>query len=174
MDFGPLLESDRAQTYVRTLRLKVKPEGCAWLNSAAIETNRVWNWANEVSSKAAQPYVGPRRFLSAYDLDKLAAGATRYFERIGSDTIQRIDAEYATRRKQSKKRQLRWRKSYGKRRSRETELTGGQEVEMRQLCPRRGGGLVAVPACGVSSEACGGPESGSGDRFWPQRHRSHE
>jgi hypothetical protein len=28
---------------VRTLRLKVKPEGYAWLNRAAIEINQVWN-----------------------------------------------------------------------------------------------------------------------------------
>jgi len=29
------------QPRIRTLRLKVKPEGCAWLNKAAIEVNQV-------------------------------------------------------------------------------------------------------------------------------------
>jgi putative transposase len=55
--------------------------------------------------------------LSAYDLDKLTAGATAYFERIGSETIQRVNAEFATRRKQFKRTKLRWRNSRGSRRA---------------------------------------------------------
>jgi putative transposase len=50
-------------------------------------------------------------------LDKLTAGATDYFERIGSETIQRVNAEFATRRKQFKKAKLRWRVSKGAKRS---------------------------------------------------------
>jgi hypothetical protein len=34
------------QPWVRTLRLKVKREGYAWLNAAAIEVNQVWNFSN--------------------------------------------------------------------------------------------------------------------------------
>jgi putative transposase len=92
---------------VRTLRLKVKPEGYAWLNRASIE----------VSHKAARPYVGASRWLGAYDLDKLTAGATEFFAHIGSDTIQRVNAEFATRRKQFKRTKLRWRTSFGSKRS---------------------------------------------------------
>jgi putative transposase len=102
---------------IRTLRLKVKPQSYAWLNAAAIEINQVWNYANEVSAKAARPFAGLPKWLSAYDLDKLTAGATEYFEHIGADTIQRVNAEFATRRKQFKKPQLRWRVSRGARRS---------------------------------------------------------
>jgi putative transposase len=102
---------------IRTLRLKVKPESYPWLNSAAIEVNQVWNYANEVSGRAARPFAGPPKWLSAYDLDKLSAGATEYFEHIGSDTIQRVNAEFATRRIQFKKVRLRWRISQGARRS---------------------------------------------------------
>jgi hypothetical protein len=40
---------------IRTLRLKVKSEAYPWLNAAAVEVNRVWNYANEVSAKAAHP-----------------------------------------------------------------------------------------------------------------------
>ena len=76
---------------VRTLRLKVKREGYAWLNAAAIEVNQVWNWANATSYKAARPFAGPSVWLSGYDLDKLSAGASQYFEHIGSETIQRIN-----------------------------------------------------------------------------------
>jgi len=102
---------------IRTLRLKVKPDSYPWLNAAAAETNQVWNYANEVSAKAARPFAGPPRWLSGYDLNKLTAGATEYFEHIGSGTIQRINAEFATRRQQFKKIKLRWRVSRGAKRS---------------------------------------------------------
>jgi putative transposase len=106
------------QHCVRTLRLKVKREGYAWLDAAAIEVNQVWNYANATSYKAARPFAGTAKWLSAFDLDKLTAGATEYFERIGSDTIQRVNAEFATRRRQFKRAKLRWRVSKGCKRSR--------------------------------------------------------
>jgi putative transposase len=99
------------------MRLKVKREGYAWLNAAASEVNQVWNWANSTCYKAARPFAGPSVWLSGYDLDKLSAGASQYFEHIGSETIQRINAEYATRLRQFKKVKLRWRVSGGSKRS---------------------------------------------------------
>jgi putative transposase len=107
----------KIQHSIRTLRLKVKAEGYAWLNEAAVEVNQVWNFANATGYKAARPFVGPSKWLTAYDLDKLTAGATEHFGRIGSETIQRINAEFATRRKQFKKAKLRWRPSRGSRRA---------------------------------------------------------
>ena len=107
----------RIQHCVRTLHLKVRAEGYAWLNAAAIEVNQVWNYANATSYKAARPFAGPPRWLTAFDLDKLSAGATECFERIGADTIQRVNAEFATRRNQFKKAKLRWRVSQGSKRS---------------------------------------------------------
>jgi len=103
--------------HIRTLRLKVKAEGYAWLNAAAIEVNQVWNFANASSYKAARPFAGPPKWLTAFDLDKLTAGASKCFERIGSDTIQRVNAEYATRRQQFKRSRLNWRVSKGAKRS---------------------------------------------------------
>jgi putative transposase len=102
---------------IRTLRLKVKTESYPWLNAAAVEINQVWNWANATSYKAARPFAGPGKWLSGFDLDKLAAGATEYFDHIGADTIQRVNAEFATRRRQYKKAKLRWRVSRGAKRS---------------------------------------------------------
>jgi putative transposase len=99
------------------LRLKVKAEGYAWLNAAAIEVNQVWNYANATSYKAARPFAGAGKWLSAFDLDKLRAGATEYFDRICSASIQRVNAEFATRRQQFKKAKLRWRVSKGAKRS---------------------------------------------------------
>jgi putative transposase len=104
-------------TGVRTLRFKVRAEAYAWLNQAAREANIAWNWANEVSYKAARPYSGPGKGLSGFDLCKLSSGATRHFEHIGADTIQRIATEYAAKRKQAKKDKLRWRANKGPRRA---------------------------------------------------------
>jgi putative transposase len=102
---------------VRTLRLKVKREGYAWLNRAAIEVNQVWNYAHEVSYKAARRCAREPRWLSDFDLNNLTAGATEYFAHIGAETIQRVNAEFATRRKQFKQLKLRWRVSSGAKRS---------------------------------------------------------
>jgi putative transposase len=102
---------------VRTCRLKVKRESYTWLSTAAQEVNQAWNWANETSHKAAHPFVGPPKYLSRFDLDKLASGAYEYFECVSSETIQRVNAEFATRRRQFKKSKLRWRVSTGPKRS---------------------------------------------------------
>ena len=101
----------------RTLRLKVRPESYRWLKAAATEVNHVWNWCNEISAKAARPYVGEGKWLSGFDLCKLSSGATQCFERIGADTIQRVNLEYALRRRQFQKVKLRFRISRGVRRS---------------------------------------------------------
>jgi putative transposase len=114
------------QHSTRTLRLKVKTEGYAWLNEAAIEVNDVWNFADATTYKAARPFAGPSKWLTAFDPDKLTAGATEHFERIGSATIQRINAEFATRRKQCKRAKLRWRPNRGS--SRRTAGTSAMEA----------------------------------------------
>jgi IS605 OrfB family transposase len=98
------------------MRLKIKAEAYPWLNAAAVEVNQVWNWSNATTYKA-RPFAGPGKWLSGFDLDKLAAGATEYFEYIGSETIQRVNAEFALRRRQFKKAKLRWRVSRGAKRS---------------------------------------------------------
>ncbi len=104
-------------TCIRTLRLKIKAESYPWLNAAAVEVNQVWNWGNSTNAKAARPFAGPAKWLSGFDLDKLSSGAAECFEHIGADTIQRVNAELATRRRQFKKAQLRWRVSRGSKRS---------------------------------------------------------
>jgi putative transposase len=102
----------------RTLRLKVRAEAYSWLNAAAIEVNAVWNWANATSVDAAdRNRRANAKFLSGFDLNNLSAGASEYFERIGADTIQRINCEYAQKRRQFKKVKLRWRVSRGARKS---------------------------------------------------------
>lgn len=106
-----------ADTIIKTLRLKVKANSHAWLNEAAREANTIWNWANETSLNAVKRTDSKRKWLSGFDLCNLSSGATEHFEHIGSNTIQRICNEYASKRNAVKKRGLRWRKSGGSRRS---------------------------------------------------------
>lgn len=102
----------------RTLRLRVKRDAYPWLRSAAVEVNQIWNWANATSADAADRNKRASvKFLSGFDLCNLSAGASEYFERIGADTIQRVNCEYATKRRAAKRVRLRWRVSRGARRS---------------------------------------------------------
>ncbi|MGH8284808.1 MAG: RNA-guided endonuclease InsQ/TnpB family protein, partial [Steroidobacteraceae bacterium] len=110
-------EPAHAVSIACTLRLKVRPEAYSWLNAAAIEVNTVWNWANETSAKAARPFAGRPKWLSGFDLCNLSAGASECFARIGADTIQRVNGEYALKRRQCKRAKLRWRVSRGARRA---------------------------------------------------------
>jgi IS605 OrfB family transposase len=104
-------------SFTRTLRLKVRREGYAWLNGAAIEVNEVFNYCNETSYKAATRTDTKRKYMSGFDLCNLTAGATQYFDRIGADTIQSICVHYAQKRRAAGRLKLRWRVSRGARRS---------------------------------------------------------
>jgi putative transposase len=128
-------------TCVRTLRLKVKPESYAWLNAAASEVNQVWNYCNEMSNRAARPFVELPKWLTGFDLNNLTAGATECFERIGSATIQRVCAEYAIRRKQFKK-SLRWRKSHGSKRSLGWVPYKVEQIRLKGKCLRFSGKTI--------------------------------
>src|SRR5258707_6861831 len=94
--------------------------------------------------KSARPFVGPGKYLTGFDLDKLAAGATEYFEHIGSDTIQRVNAEFATRRRQFKKAKLRWRVSRGARRSLGWVPFKAAQVKRKGRCVRFAGKTLRV------------------------------
>ena len=100
-----------------TLHLKIRPEAYPWLNRAAPEVNTVWNFANATLAQAARPYFGPPRKLLLKHLDELVAGCGDHFERIGIDVAQRVNHERFVRGVQFKKTKLRFRKSFGSRRS---------------------------------------------------------
>jgi putative transposase len=94
---------------MKTLKLRIKDKHASVLLAMAREVNTVWNFCNETSIKAIKD---KRKFLSGFDLDKLTAGFSKLEDvKIGSNTIQEIDGEYATRRKQFKKTRLNWRVS---------------------------------------------------------------
>ena len=99
---------------MKTLRVRIKDKHAKALDAMACEVNMVWNFVNELSSTHTRR---TGKFFSAYDLDKYTSGATKEGLKIHSQTLQSITAEYATRRKQFKKRKLRWRVSRGSRKS---------------------------------------------------------
>lgn len=95
-------------THTKTLKLRIKDKHCALLNGLSRDVNMVWNYLNELSSRAIRERG---QFMSGYDLQKYVAGATKEGLGIPSQTLQQICEEYATRRRQFKKAKLRWRVS---------------------------------------------------------------
>jgi transposase len=102
---------------MKTLQLKLRHGSEEWLNAAATEANQIWNYCKEVSVKAARPFYGRPKHLSAYELHKLLAGTSALLEHLPSMSIEKIATEYVTRRRQFKRSRLRWRVSAGSRRS---------------------------------------------------------
>ena len=97
----------------KTLKVRVRDKHIPLLQKMARDVNFVWNYLNDLSHRSIRERGV---FLSGYDMDKYTAGSSKDLS-IGSDTIQRVSAEYATRRKQFKKTKLRWRSSFGSKRS---------------------------------------------------------
>jgi putative transposase len=75
------------------------------LTRMAFAVHTVWNYCNEVSMLA---WRRDRRWLTAYDLHALVAGTSKALG-LSADTIQQVCTEYVTRRRQCKKRRLKWR-----------------------------------------------------------------
>ena len=109
-------ESSHAISVPRSLRLKVKRESYPWLNAAAAEVNVLWNWAAEISAKAARACARMPKWLTGFDLNNLFSGAAEYFLKIGAGTMQRVNGEYAVKRRTAKRYRLRWRSTRGPRR----------------------------------------------------------
>jgi IS605 OrfB family transposase len=97
----------------KTLRLRLKDKHSGFLREQARAVNTVWNYCNELSFTH---WVRKRAFFSAYDMQPYTKGAGKEL-RLHSQTVQAIQEEYCTRRKQHKKVKLRWRVSHGARRS---------------------------------------------------------
>ena len=97
----------------RTLRLRVKDKHAGLLRDQAYAINQVWNYVNELSLKHFQR---KQEFMSAYDMQPYTKGAGKELG-LHSQSVQAVQEEYCTRRKQFKKVKLAWRKSGGARRS---------------------------------------------------------
>ncbi|MGS0943151.1 RNA-guided endonuclease InsQ/TnpB family protein [Pseudomonas luteola] len=97
----------------KTLKVRVRDKHVPLLWQMARSVNLVWNYLNELSSRAIRERGV---FLSAYDLQKYTNGSARELG-LHSQTVQCVSKEYVTRRKQFNKSRLSWRKSGGTRRS---------------------------------------------------------
>lgn len=116
--FSALMTLSPGQTEVtqdvRVLRLRLKDKHANVLRDRAMWVNQVWNYDNEMSAKV---FDRERRFIGNFELDALTKGCGKAGIPLHSQTIQAINAEYVTRRRQFKKVKLRWRVSSGSRRS---------------------------------------------------------
>lgn len=89
-----------------TYKYRIKDSSkCKVLNKMASSVNFVWNYCNEVAVKQLELNG---KFLSEYDLHSLTNGCTKELG-LRSSTIQAICSEYVNKRRQYKKRKLRWR-----------------------------------------------------------------
>ena len=98
----------------KTIQVRLKDKHSSMLAKQAKEVNMVWNFVQETSMKILER---EQRFCSAYDLNKYTTGCTKEGVSLHSQTVQAVNEEYVTRRKQFKKRRLNWRKSGGAKRS---------------------------------------------------------
>ena len=101
-------------TATSVLRLRLKDKHARALPELAYHVNQVWNYCNELGMRILER---EHRFVSAYELDRYTAGATKEGLPLHSQTVQAISAELVARRKQARKVRLRWRVSGGARRS---------------------------------------------------------
>ena len=115
---------------IKTLRLRVKDRHAGVLRRGAREVNTVWNACN---AHQREVFRQEHRYLSGFGFRPFVSGASPEFGIIGSSTIDEVSAQYAAKRKaaataerrRAKKEcrkarpvsRLRWRKSYGQKRS---------------------------------------------------------
>lgn len=90
-----------------TYQYRIKDSGMSsiFLDDMARSVNFVWNYCNETSFDAIR---NKSEWLGNYDLDTLTAGTSKDLG-LASRTIQAITSEYVNKRRQFKKRKLRWR-----------------------------------------------------------------
>jgi len=88
-----------------TFKFRLRDKHAAELNRQARAVNFVWNFCNETQQKAVH---SGRKWLSAFDLQKLTNGASKDLD-LHAHTIQRICRAYDDARKTHKRPWLRWR-----------------------------------------------------------------
>ena len=101
-------------TPIRTIRVRVRDKHAPLLRAMAVEANQVWNFCNDLSGRMLRERG---HWMTGFDFSPYTVGASAEFEHIGSSTIQEVSEQYASKRRAAKRVQLRWRKSFGERRS---------------------------------------------------------
>ena len=99
---------------IKTLRLRIKDKHAHTLLAMSAAVNFVFNFCNELAIKVLER---ERRFIGTSEMQSYLNGASKEGLAVGSAVFQQVAEEYVTRRVQHKKRRLKWRKSFGARRS---------------------------------------------------------
>ena len=99
------MSKDEALRRWVTVKLRLHDRHASELNRQARAVNYVWNYVNETSGFA---WKRDRRWLSAYNLQKLTTGSSKELD-LHSQTITRVCAEYAKVRDKAKRCTIRWR-----------------------------------------------------------------
>lgn len=100
--------------FTKTIKVRVKDKHAKLLRVMASEANHVWNFCNDLSQRMIRERG---KWMSGFDFSPYTAGASKEFEHIGSSTIQEISEQFAVKRRAAKRIRLRWRKSFGAKRS---------------------------------------------------------
>ncbi|MGA9854299.1 MAG: RNA-guided endonuclease TnpB family protein [Gammaproteobacteria bacterium] len=88
---------------VKTIHLKVKPESYHWLETAAREVSDFWNYQNNGYFESSVDIETKKaKWLSGFDLMYMTAGFTKFFKRIGADTLNSVSQELVKKRFQFK------------------------------------------------------------------------
>lgn len=90
---------------ILTFRYRLRDKHATELNRQARAVNIVWNYCNEMQRKAV---AWDRKWLHAYDLQKLTAGSSKLLD-IHGHTIQKVCLQYDTSRRQHNRPWLRFR-----------------------------------------------------------------
>lgn len=98
---------------VKTLKLRIRDKHGGFLEELSKNVNFVWNYVNDLSYRSIKERS---KFLSEYDIHKYTVGCNKELK-LHSHSVQGISKEYVIRRKQFKKSKLKWRTSYGSRKS---------------------------------------------------------
>jgi len=92
---------------MKTYKFRLKQTNLIALNRMGNSVNFVWNYCNQVSVE----YLDKRnKWLSGFDLQPLTKDCSKLLK-LHSKTIQLVGHEYATRRKQARRKKLSWRSS---------------------------------------------------------------
>ena len=98
----------------KTIKLRVRDKHAKLLREMATETNQVWNFANDLGHRMIRERG---HWMTGFDYSAYTAGASKEFEHIGSSTIQEVCEQFVSKRRTARKARLRWRKSFGDKRS---------------------------------------------------------
>lgn len=109
-------------TYIKTLKVRVKDKHAGVLSKMAFDVNQVWNAANAISAEYSWVPIPGVGFMncntSEFDLNKeLRSIRDERDMGIGAATVQSVIAQHAKSRRQFKRNKLHWRCSGGARRA---------------------------------------------------------